>query len=85
MKRPLLVAIGPHKLRNNVLLAPMAGVTDVPFRALTWQFGVGHVVSEMVGSKAELWDTAKSRLRRGTVRGISPVAVQIAGGDPETE
>ena len=78
-----MVAIGPHKLRNNVLLAPMAGVTDVPFRALTWRFGVGHVVSEMVGSKAELWLTEKSRLRRGTVEGISPVAVQIAGGDPE--
>ncbi len=61
----------------------MAGVTDVPFRALTWRFGVGHVVSEMVGSKVELWDTEKSRLRRGTVDGISPVAVQIAGGDPE--
>ena len=61
----------------------MAGVTDVPFRALTWHFGVGHVVSEMVGSKAELWNTEKSRLRRGTVRGIRPVAVQIAGGDPE--
>lgn len=78
-----MVAIGPHKLRNNVLLAPMAGVTDVPFRALTWRFGVGHVVSEMVGSKAELWATEKSRLRRGTVDGISPVAVQIAGGDPQ--
>ena len=78
-----MVAIGPHKLRNNVLLAPMAGVTDVPFRALTWRFGVGHVISEMVGSKAELWNTDKSRLRRGTVDGISPVAVQIAGGDPE--
>jgi tRNA-dihydrouridine synthase B len=78
-----LVAIGPHKLRNNVLLAPMAGITDVPFRSLTWRFGVGHVVSEMVGSKAELWNTEKSRLRRGTVSGIRPVAVQIAGGDPE--
>ncbi len=62
----------------------MAGVTDVPFRALAWEFGVGHVVSEMVGSKAELWSTPKSRLRRQTVAGISPVAVQIAGGDPET-
>lgn len=62
----------------------MAGITDVPFRALTWRYGVGHVVSEMVGSKAELWHTAKSRLRRQTVTGITPVAVQIAGGDPET-
>lgn len=80
---PLLLAIGPHQLRNHVVLAPMAGVTDVPFRALTWRYGVGHVVSEMVGSKAELWHTAKSRLRRMTVSGIRPVAVQIAGGDPQ--
>lgn len=61
----------------------MAGVTDVPFRALAWRYGVGHVVSEMVASKGDLWNTAKSRLRRQTVDGISPVAVQIAGGDPE--
>lgn len=61
----------------------MAGVTDVPFRALTWRYGVGHVVSEMVASKGELWDTRKSQLRRQPVDGISPVAVQIAGGDPE--
>ena len=66
-----------------MLLAPMAGITDVPFRALAWRYGVGHLVSEMVGSKAELWQTAKSRLRRQTVTGIRPVAVQIAGGDPE--
>lgn len=79
-----MVAIGPYQLRNPVVLAPMAGVTDVPFRALTWRFGVGHVVSEMVASRDELWHTDKSRLRRQTVSGISPVAVQIAGGDPQT-
>jgi len=62
----------------------MAGITDVPFRALAWRYGVGHVVSEMVASKLELWHTDTSRLRRQTVAGISPVAVQIAGGDPET-
>jgi len=62
----------------------MAGVTDAPFRALAWRFGAGHVVGEMVSAKGELWDTEKSRLRRQTVTGISPVAVQIAGGDPET-
>lgn len=84
LSAPPLVAIGPHKLRNNVILAPMAGITDVPFRALAWRYGVGHVVSEMVTSKSELWHTAKSRLRRQTATGVTPVAVQIAGGDPET-
>ncbi len=62
----------------------MAGVTDAPFRALAWRYGVGHVVSEMVASQAGLWDTDKSRLRRLSPAGIHPVAVQIAGGDPET-
>ena len=62
----------------------MAGITDVPFRALAWRYGAGHVVSEMVTSKSELWHTAKSRLRRQTAAGVTPVAVQIAGADPET-
>jgi len=79
-----VVAIGPHQLRNNVVLAPMAGVTDAPFRALAWRYGAGYVVSEMVGSRAALWQTPKSRMRRRTVPGIHPVAVQIAGGDPDT-
>lgn len=79
-----MIAIGPHQLRNNVVLAPMAGVTDAPFRSLAWRYGAGHVVSEMVASQAGLWHTPKSRLRRRSVAGIHPVAVQIAGGDPET-
>lgn len=79
-----MIAIGPHQLRNNVVLAPMAGVTDAPFRALAWRYGAGYVVSEMVASQAGLWHTPKSRLRRRSVAGIHPVAVQIAGGDPET-
>lgn len=62
----------------------MAGVTDAPFRELTWRFGVGYMVSEMLASRADLWDTDKSRLRRSAVAGVHPRAVQIAGGDPET-
>jgi tRNA-dihydrouridine synthase B len=69
-------------LRNHVLLAPMAGVTDVPFRSLAWQFGAGYVVGEMLSARAELWDTTKSRLRRHAVDGVWPVAVQIAGSEP---
>ena len=60
----------------------MAGVTDVPFRRLAWRFGAGYVVGEMVSSRAELWDSAKSRLRRENADDIFPHAVQIAGGDP---
>jgi tRNA-dihydrouridine synthase B len=78
-----LVSIGPLKLRNSVILAPMAGVTDAPFRALAWRYGVGLVVSEMVASREVLWSTRKSRLRRVSPAGIRPVAVQVAGGDPD--
>lgn len=78
-----MLSIGPHKLRNHVLLAPMAGVTDLPFRELAWRFGAGYVVGEMVSSRAELWDSDKSRLRRCFTRYTGPRAVQIAGGDPQ--
>jgi tRNA-dihydrouridine synthase B len=61
----------------------MAGVTDAPFRALAWRFGVGLVVSEMVASRGDLWNTPKSKLRRVSPKEIRPVAVQIAGGDPD--
>lgn len=62
----------------------MAGITDAPFRELAWRYGAGYVVSEMLASRADLWDTDKSRLRRASVAGIHPRAVQIAGGDPGT-
>src|SRR5690606_3256126 len=82
-RRPRGVArIGPYQLRNPVLLAPMAGITDAPFRELAWRYGAGYVVSEMLASRDELWWTEKSRLRRAHVDGIEPRAVQIAGGDP---
>ncbi len=61
----------------------MAGMSDVPFRTLAWRFGAGYLVSEMVSSKAELWETGKSRLRRVPVPGAQPVAVQIAGTEPD--
>ena len=46
------------QLRNRIALAPMAGLTDVPFRTLAWRFGAGHMVSEMVASKLDLWQMA---------------------------
>jgi tRNA-dihydrouridine synthase B len=77
------ITLGGLTLRNQVALAPMAGLSDVPFRTLAWQMGAGYMVSEMVGSKPELWESGKSRLRRIPVPGANPVAVQIAGTDPD--
>ena len=74
--------IGPHVLRNRVALAPMAGVTDLPFRELCWELGAGLVVSEMVAADPSLRGTRKSRLRRLHADEVRPRSVQIAGGDP---
>jgi tRNA-dihydrouridine synthase B len=82
LPEPSVVAIGRHTLRNCVVLAPMAGVTDVPFRELAWELGVGLVVAEMTSVNPQLWDTRTSRLRRETVVGLRPRVVQIAGADP---
>ena len=75
--------IGPYQLPNPVLLAPMAGVTDQPFRKLCRRLGAGLVVSEMVISDSRLWNTRKSRLRLDHQGEPEPRSVQIAGGDPE--
>ena len=74
--------IGPHPLPNNVAVAPMAGVTDRPFRQLCRRLGAGYAVSEMVASNPRLRDTAKSRRRIDHAGEPAPVAVQIAGADP---
>jgi tRNA-dihydrouridine synthase B len=75
--------IGPHTLRNNLVVAPMAGVTDRPFRQLCKRLGAGLAVSEMVASNSLLWGSEKT-LRRGNHEGeVEPKVVQIAGGNPE--
>ena len=74
--------LGAHVLRNGLFVAPMAGVTDRPFRTLCRRFGAGLAVSEMVSSRPELRDTPKSRQRREHAGESSPVAVQVAGADP---
>ena len=74
--------IGAHVLRNGLFVAPMAGVTDQPFRTLCRRFGAGLAVSEMVSSRPELRGTRKSRLRLEHRGEASPVSVQIAGADP---
>ena len=75
--------IGPHKIANNLFLAPMAGVTDIPFRKLCRQLGAGYAVTEMLSAKSELWNTRKSRLRRMHMDEPAPRAVQLAGADPQ--
>ncbi|MGH8377905.1 MAG: tRNA dihydrouridine synthase DusB, partial [Gammaproteobacteria bacterium] len=74
--------LGPYSLRNNVVLAPMAGVTDRPFRQLCKRLGAGLAVSEMVTAKIELRDSAKSRRRRDHDGEAEPRIVQIAGAEP---
>ncbi|QOR39346.1 tRNA dihydrouridine synthase DusB [Billgrantia diversa] len=78
--RPL-PQIGRHRLPNRVILAPMAGVTDRPFRQLCRRLGAGLVVGEMVTSDPALWHTRKSRQRMDHRGEPGPRAVQIAGGD----
>jgi len=74
--------LGAHILRNALFVAPMAGVTDRPFRQLCKHFGAGLAVSEMVSSKPELRETRKSRLRTDHAGEVDPISVQIAGADP---
>lgn len=74
--------IGPWTLPNNVLVAPMAGVTDRPFRQLCKKLGAGYAVSEMAASNPRLWDSVKTSRRLNHDGEIAPVSVQIAGADP---
>lgn len=73
--------IGPFSLPNRVFVAPMAGVTDRPFRALCRQLGAGYAVSEMVTSRRDLWKTLKTSRRTDHTGEEGPIAVQIAGTD----
>ncbi|UUD62800.1 tRNA dihydrouridine synthase DusB [Pseudomonas seleniipraecipitans] len=77
------LSIGPYTLPNRLILAPMAGVTDQPFRQLCRRLGAGMVVSEMVTSDVRLWNTRKSSLRMIHSGDAEPRSVQIAGGDPQ--
>jgi tRNA-dihydrouridine synthase B len=77
------VKIGQFVLPSNVILAPMAGVTDRPFRQLCRRFGAGLAASEMLTANVRLWDTKKSRLRMDHTGEPSPRVVQIAGYDPK--
>lgn len=74
--------IGPYRIEPNVILAPMAGVTDKPFRLLCKRLGAGLAVSEMTISDPRFWNTAKSRTRMDHIGEPDPISVQIAGTDP---
>jgi tRNA-dihydrouridine synthase B len=76
------IKIGPYTLPSNVVLAPMAGVTDRPFRILCRRFGAGLAASEMISADTRLWDTPKSRRRMDHNGEPGPRVVQIAGFDP---
>ena len=75
--------IGPYTLAAPLVLAPMAGVTDAPFRRICRQFGAGMTTSEMTTADTSLWQTPKSRFRLDLDLDAEPVAVQIAGSEPQ--
>ena len=74
--------IGPHRIEPRVVLAPMAGVTDKPFRQLCKRLGAGLAVSEMTTSDPRFWNTRKSIHRMDHAGEPAPISVQIAGTEP---
>ena len=74
--------IGPYSLKNNLIVAPMAGVTDRPFRQLCKKLGAGMAVSEMVTSNSLLYGSSKTQRRANHEGEVEPKSVQIAGADP---
>jgi tRNA-dihydrouridine synthase B len=79
---PLIMRIGPYSLKNNLIVAPMAGVTDRPFRQLCKKLGAGMAVSEMVTSNSLLYGSSKTQRRANHDGEVEPKSVQIAGADP---
>lgn len=75
--------IGKHHLPSRVVLAPMAGVTDRPFRQLCKQLGAGMAVSEMVSSNSLLWGSEKTKRRANHDGEVEPRSIQIVGTDPQ--
>ena len=75
--------IGSYTLKNKLIVAPMAGVTDRPFRQLCKKMGAGMAVSEMISSNSLLWGSKKTQRRANHDGEVSPISVQIAGADPK--
>jgi len=78
------IKIGPYQIANPVIAAPMAGVSDKPYRKICRQHGAGMVVSEMITSQANLRNSRKTKFRMDLTGEPEPVVVQIVGTDPET-
>jgi tRNA-dihydrouridine synthase B len=83
MNAPASVRIGPYELSSNVVLAPMVGVTDRPFRVIAKRFGAGLAASEMITSDVRLWTTKKTKSRMDHAGEPEPRVVQLAGADPD--
>ena len=75
--------LGPFTLPGNLFVAPMAGITDQPFRQLCRGLGAAYAVSEMVSANPKLWETRKSRMRTQFTDDAEPRVIQITGADPE--
>ena len=75
--------IGFYQLKNRILLAPMAGITDQPFRRICATYGAGLTFSEMMSTNPQVWHTEKSKLRLAHHQEAGINAVQIAGADPD--
>ncbi|NQV64763.1 MAG: tRNA-dihydrouridine synthase, partial [SAR86 cluster bacterium] len=78
-----MLTIGPHQHASQVIIAPMAGVTDRPYRNMCRQFGAHWMVSEMITSDVRLWKSVKSRQRLAYHDEAGPRWIQIAGAEPE--
>jgi tRNA-dihydrouridine synthase B len=78
-----MLQIGSYKLTSNVLLAPMAGITDQPFREICRKYNAGLAVSEMLTSDTQLWNSKKSAARLPQTGESKPRAIQIAGTNPQ--
>ena len=79
----LMMRIGQYQLKNRILLAPMAGITDQPFRKLCANYGAALTFSEMMSTNPQVWHTEKSKLRLAHHQDAGLNAVQIAGSDPQ--
>lgn len=79
----MTLSIGPIQLKNNVLLAPMSGVSDMPFRRLVKRLGAGLVISEMIASQAMIRQVRQTMRMVETSSDERPISIQLAGCDPE--
>ena len=77
--KPLV--IGKYTIKNPIVLAPMAGITDAPFRLICRRFGAGMTTSEMTTADISLWKSPKSRFRLNLDMDSEPIVVQIAGSE----